>query len=596
MFQGSIDIIRDKGLLYFFGAAARFIRRNVFLQDVPVSPYAKWLKRNRLTSKEISNLKLELNSYKYRPTISILVPVYNTNLSHLKKMLCSVFDQIYPAWELCMVDDGSTKQEIKELLKQHAGRDPRIKIRSLPSTQGIAAASNTALSLAAGEFIGLLDHDDQLSPDALYEVVKLLNQHPDADMIYSDEDKIAEDGSRCDPFFKPDWSPDLFLSVMYTSHFGVYRKSIINEIGGFRKGYEGSQDYDLVLRLTEKTDRIFHIPKVLYHWRKAEGSAATSLDVKPHAVDSARKALEDALRRRQIAGSVSDDYSAGTYYHVQREIIGEPLVSIIIPTRDRQKPLQCCIDSIEKKNTYENYELLIVNNRSEHKSTLNYLNLLNQQTSLSRVRIINYDLPFNFSALNNFAVEHARGEYLLFLNNDTEVVAPEWLTAMLEHGQRVEVGAVGAKLLYPDKPDKKVQHAGIILGINGVAGHAFKYLSENDNRYFSNLNVIRNYSAVTAACMLMRREVFEEVGGFDAENLSVAYHDVDLCLRLRERGYLIVYTPYAVLFHHESTSRGYQRSPQEFKYMRARWGAVLDHDPYYNINLSREAEDFSLRL
>jgi len=558
--------------------------------------YARWLEKHRLGQQELQRMREEMKGLSYRPWISVLLPVYNVEALWLRRAIESVRAQLYENWELCIVDDGSDRPHIREILDYYKRLDPRVKVKHLPHNQGIARASNEALAMAKGAFIALLDHDDELSPDALFQVVKLLNQHPEADMIYSDEDKLSLQGSRCEPFFKPDWSPDMFLSYMYTCHLGVYRADLVRQIGGFREGYEGSQDYDLVLRLSEQTDRIYHIPRILYHWRKLPGSTASLYQNKSLAEKNAQKALREALRRRGIEGEVLKGLFPGSF-RIKRAILGNPLVSIIIPTRDRLTALKRCLDSIRDRTSYRNYEIILVNNGSKEADTLAYLGQLRRQEN---IQVLDHPIPFNYSALNNWGVGFARGDHLLFLNNDTEVINGEWLEALLEHSQRPEVGAVGAKLLFPNNT---LQHAGVILGLGlidgrppGIAGHSHKYLRDSSHGYFGIPHIIRNYSAVTAACMMMRKEVFYEVGGFDAEHLPIAFNDVDLCLRLRERGYLIVYTPFAVLYHHESASRGYGLDPQEINYMQRRWGDRLLNDPYYNPNLTLEREDFGLRL
>lgn len=564
--------------------------------------YSIYLKQHQLTESYLNNMKAELKSFKYSPKISIITPVYNVDRIWLEKAITSVINQVYENWELCLVDDASTKPHIRETLEKYQKKDGRIKVKYLNENQGISGASNEALTLATGEFAGFLDHDDELSVNALFEVIKLLNEHPDADMIYSDEDHIDAKGRLIEPYFKPDWSSDLFLSSMYTCHFGVYRSQLIKEIAGFRKGFEGSQDYDLILRVTEKTERIYHIPKILYHWRKTPGSTATRYQSKSYADTNAIKSLQDALKRRNIKGEVLPGKFPGLF-KVRTEIVGNPKVSIIIPTKNHVETLKKCIESIRKKTYYENYEIIIVDNNSKDSHARDYLELVSKTDG---VRVLRYENPFNFSAINNYASRHSDSEYLLFLNDDTEVISPEWLSAMLEHAQRGEVGAVGCKLLYPDNT---IQHAGIILGIRGekgvpgVAGHSHKRLPNHAHGYFNMPHVIQNLSAVTAACMMIRKEVFNEVGGFN-EILALAFNDVDLCLKIREKGYMIVYTPYAELYHNESLSRGYENTPEkikrfsgEFRYMREKWGLVIDKgDPYYNPNLSLEYEDFRIKI
>lgn len=564
--------------------------------------YSIYLKQHHLTGSDLNNMKAEINSFKYIPKISIITPVFNIDNIWLEKAINSVINQVYENLELCLVDDASTKTHIKETLEKYHKKDSRIKVKFLKVNQGISGASNEALSLATGEFVGFLDHDDELTMNALFEVIKLLNEHPDADMIYSDEDHIDSKGKLIDPYFKPDWSSDLFLSSMYTCHFGVYRRQLIEEIGRFRNGLEGSQDYDLVLRLTEKTDRIYHIPRILYHWRKTKGSTADKYQSKVYANTNAKRALEDALKRRNLKGEVLPGMFPGLF-RVMREISCNPCVSIIIPHIDHVDNLRKCIESIRKRTEYENYEIIIVDNSSKDKCTRDYLELIN---GTHGVKVMKYEKSFNFSAFNNYAAQNSDREYLLFLNEDIEVISQGWLSAMLEHAQRGEVGAVGCKLLYPDNT---IQHAGIILGIRsergvtGVAGHSHKHLPNDTHGYFIRPHSIQNLSAVSAACMMIRKKVFYEVGGFD-EKLSPAFNDVDLCLRIREKGNLVIYTPYAKLYYPELPSKMDENTPEnikrfsrEFRYMREKWGQIIDKgDPYYNPNLTLEYEDFRIKI
>jgi GT2 family glycosyltransferase len=572
----------------------RELRDNLRLDDVQEaysddSTYNGWIRRQEPAKAQLRSLRLEAKTWPYQPKVSIITPVYNPSEGDLAECIKSVLVQVYGNWELCLVDGGSTSRHVKRTLTGFSRCDERIRYVRLWRNQGIVGNSNAALKRATGEYVAFLDHDDTLAPFALYEVVKALSASRDADFLYSDEDKIPAAGrARYGPYFKPSWSPDLFLSVMYTCHLGVYRRSLVDRLGGLRAGFDGSQDYDLTLRVTEATDKIVHIPKVLYHWRSVEGSVASSVHEKRYAYEAAKKALGDALERRQIAGRVEDGRELGCY-RVRRAIRGTPLVSIVIPIKNRADLLQRCILSIRDKTGYEHYELIVVDNQSDDPSTIEYLEQLKREP---HVRVLPYDHPFNFAAINNLAAELANGEMLLFLNNDTEVKVPEWLEAMVEQAQRPEVGAVGAKLLYPDNT---VQHAGVVLGLRrGVAEHAYKGLPDDDPRYFQNLHVIRNYSAVTGACLMTRKQLFQEVGGFDAEHLPVAFNDVDLCLRLRERGYWIVYTPYAVLYHHESATRGRELDPSEEDYMKTRWKAAIEDDPFYNPHLTRDLHDFSL--
>ena len=598
----SIRIIADEGIRSYFRRAYLKIKRgelktvckrieNIENRDAQLQI---WIARNEPSSAKLEQYRKDVKNFKYRPKISIITPVYNPDIEWIKAAVESVLSQAYDNWELCIAD-ASTKEAIKKCLKNYAEKDSRIKVKFLVENKGIAENSNEALSIATGEYIGLLDHDDEISPDALYEVVKYL-QDNDADMIYSDEDKIDINGNRTGAFFKPDWSLDMFLSLMYTCHFGVYNKKIIDDIGGFRVGYNGSQDYDLVLRFVEKANNIHHIPKILYHWRMVPGSVAEAVDAKNYAYVSAKKALTDYIGRNNICGEILDGTWKGSY-RLRRELCKTPLVSIIIPTKDRKDVLKKCIDSILGNTSYTNYEIIVVDNNSTEKDTCDYFEELKRETN---IKILQYKKDFNFSAINNFAVKNASGDVILFLNNDTEIISKEWINAMVEHIQRDEVGIVGCKLLYAND---KIQHAGVILGIGGVAGHSHKYFQDSDPGYLYRPHIIQNVSAVTAACMMIRKDVFESVGGFD-ENIVVAFGDVDLCLKIVDKGYMIVYTPYAKLYHHESLSRGYEDNPEkqerfsrEVKYIREKWGNTIDKgDPYYSHNLTLIKEDFSIGI
>jgi GT2 family glycosyltransferase len=534
-------------------------------------------------------LRDKASNFGHRPLVSVLLPVFNPERERLKCGLDSLMGQVYPEWELCVCSGGSIKERAGEILDSYGRLDERIKVRYLDANTTVSGALDTALSLACGEFVGLLALGDELAPDALFEVVKLLQEHPKADLVYSDVDEVDVKGNRSNPYFKPGWSPDLLLSENYVSDLSVYRKSFLMDVGGFKEGFDGCQDYDLVLRATERTDAIHHVSKVLYH-RAAPGPLASFGDDKSRVRDRTRRALSEALERRGLEGSVEDGYLPNRF-RAKLKIKGEPKVSIIIPTRDNVPFLKRCIESVERLTTYRNYELLIVDNNSRDQETVEYL------TSIHH-RVIPFREPFNYSKINNFAVSKAEGEYILFLNDDTEPISGEWLEAMLEHAQRPEVGAVGARLIYPDG---RIQHAGVVLGAgspweSGVATHAYQFYSSDSPGYAGGLMATTNYSAVTAACMLLRRSLLNEVGGLDEENLRVQFNDVDLCLRIREQGYYIVYTPYAELYHHESVSRGHwSADPAENLYMRERWGEVMDNDPFYNSNFSRGHGDFNLR-
>ena len=529
----------------------------------PQERYEMWLRLEVLSPAAIRAMRRRVRRFAYSPVISVVMPVYDPEPGWLRAAIQSVRKQAYRNWQLCISDDGSRRQDVKRLLAEEAGRDSRISVRTLDHNRGISAASNAALEMATGEFVGFLDHDDELKPNALYEVVRLLNERRDLDYMYSDEDKKELDGSLTDAFFKPDWSPDFLMSVNYVTHFSVYRADILRRIGGFRSEYDGSQDYDLALRVTESTDNIAHIPLPLYSWRKVPGSAAASLDFKDYAYVAGKKALEAALERRGYSGSVEHGIVEGRY-RARYDIRGEPEVTILIPTRDRRDLLERCVESIRSASTYPRYRILAVDNDSREPETLEYLTAFPGD-------VFRYPGPFNFAAMMNAAAQRA-GEtgLLLFLNNDTELITPEWIEAMVEHGQRPEVAAVGARLVFPNGDP---QHEGIIVGADGAAA------ANVSVEYFGLGRTIRNCSAVTAACMMIRQEVFRELGGFE-ERLAVAFNDVDLCLRAQEKGYEIVYTPYAQLYHDEGSSRGRggSQAADDEAFFRERWRGY--RDPY----------------
>ena len=558
--------------------------------------YRRWVRLyDTLSDNDRSAITAEISVWTRTPLISVVVPVFNTPELYLKAAFESVIDQLYPNWELCIANDASTVSHIVAILAEYAAKDSRIRIVSRKTNGGISAATNSAVDIAIGEFIAFLDHDDVLPSHALYMVAREIARDPDLDVIYTDEDKISRWGRRYDPHFKSDWNPDLFLAQNMISHLGVYRASLVREVGGLRPEFDGSQDYDLALRIVERTQpqRIRHVPHILYHWRAAAGSTARGASEKPYAIEAARRAVAEHLRRQHIRADVAFAQGA-PFLRIAYALDYEPSVSIIIPTKDRRDLLSRCVSGILERTHYHNLELLIVDNRSEESATHAYLDEI---ASDRRVRVLRYDAPFNFSLINNWAAEQTAGEVLLFLNNDTEVIGQDWLRHLVANACRTEVGAVGAKLIYPSG---RVQHAGVILGMGSVAGHFHLGCQRHDPGYFSRAVLQQNLSAVTAACLAMRRAVFDEVGGFNAD-LRVAFNDVDFCLRIRQRGYLIVWSPLAELYHHESASRGsdlmakrHQEFSREVEYMRANWGPVLDRDPYFNPNLS--LHDLSISL
>ena len=566
----------------------------------PASPgsYSQWREKNAPRPADLQKLAETVEILPHKPLISVIMPVFNAPEPFLRDAIASVIHQIYPYWELCIADDASTEPHIRELLTAYQAQDDRIKVTFRETNGHISHCSNSALELATGEFVALLDHDDLLTPDALYETALLVNRHPKADIIYSDEDKIDEKGQLRDPFFKPDWCPESFLSRMYTCHFGVYRRSLVEQIGRFRPGFEGSQDYDLVLRLTEQTDQIFHIPKILYHWRIHDRSTAQNLKNKSYAIKAAEKALEEALQRRGEPGKATALKAYPGCYIIRYDIREFKPVTIVIPTRDLGTILDRCLTSIFSKTTYSNYEVLVIDNGSTESATFSVFEHWRKQEP-KRFRCRTLDIPFNYSKLNNYGVQQSQGDYLLFLNNDTEVLNPDWLTAMVEQAQRRQIGAVGARLLYPDGT---LQHAGVVAGIGGAAGHGHKHYSGKHNGYFSQIQSINNYAAVTAACLMCRRDVFVEVGGFE-EDLAIAFNDIDFCFKILEKGYRNVYLPHVVLYHYESKSRGYEDTPQkqarfqkEVLYMQRKWKKIIANDPCYSPHLTKDREDYSLNL
>jgi len=543
--------------------------------------YNLWILKNEPTQVKLEQYKKEINSFTYHPKISIVTPVFNVDQIWLEKAIDSVRNQLYENWELCIVDDASTKKHIKQTLEKYSKKDGRIKVKYLSKNKGISGASNEALSLATGEFLGLLDNDDELSIDALYEVVKLLNKNPEIDLIYSDEDKITENGTRCNPFFKPDWSLDLLLSVNYICHFTVIRKNLVEEVGQFNLGFEGAQDYDLFLRITEKTNSVEHIPKILYHWRMLPGSTALDVNVKSDAHTNGIKALQNHLKRENIDGRVIGGLNK-TNYRIEYSIDNDPLVSIIIPFKDKSDYLKKCISSIIKKTNKTRYEIILVSNNSKETATFEYLNSIKE---FPNITIIKYDSVFNFSAINNFAAKKAAGEYLLFLNNDTEVITDDWLNYLLMHAQREKIGCVGAKLLYPDGT---IQHAGVVLGMKGMAGHVFSGLHENQSTSFGLDSWTRNYLAVTGACLMISKDKFKQVGGYD-EKFIICGSDVDLCIRVHKMGCQNLYVPYVRLYHFESVSRGTDIPINDFQKSWSSYQHFLQNgDQFFNPNLSLE--------
>lgn len=586
--------------------------------------YQIWLKKHYPKKKDLENQKKEIKKFKYQPLISIITPVYNPEKKHLIECLESVINQSYENWELCLVDDASTKSYVKKILENYAKKDKRIKIKFRKTNGHICVASNDALKMAKGEFIALLDHDDFLWPNALFEVVKLINKKPFSQFIYSDEDKLDYDGkTHIDPFFKPDWSPDYLRSINYITHFAVLKKSLVDKIGGFRIGTEGAQDWDLFLRTTywleknighchplDKKNPIQHISTILYSWRKTTQSTASEKHagiVKNYAYKNQKKILEDDLKRRGYEGEVLPTKYLGLW-RVKYKIIGNPLVSIIIPTKDQYPYISKCLNSILKKTTYKNYELVIVDTGSTDKKVWKFYEKVKKIHK--NTQILQWKKEFNFSLVCNFGAKKSKGEYLLFLNNDTEVITSDWIEGMLEHAQRKEIGAVGCKLLYPDR---RIQHVGIVLRpiFDPYYQYIFAwnilklYYDSLSNYYIYNFytSLPKNLSSLTAACLMIRKTYFKKINGYNT-TLKIAFNDLDLCLKVFKFKKHNIFTPYTVLIHEESISVGTPnkkfRNKKIFRYEHIsfykKWQDIIAYDPYYNHNINLNSNVIKLNL
>jgi glycosyltransferase involved in cell wall biosynthesis len=607
-------------------AVSRQVKRTANDAPPPPNTYSAWVAAyDTLTPESADKIRAKLAGLTKRPKISVLMPTYNTPEKWLVAAIESVRRQLYDNWELCIADDASKEPHVRKILERYQKKDSRIKVVIRESNGHISAASNSALALAHGDFIALLDHDDEIRPHALACVALELDAHPNADLVYSDEDKIDENGHRYDHYFKPDWNPDLFLVQNFVSHLGVYRTLLVREVGGFRIGYEGSQDWDLAMRVIERTapDRIRHIPRILYHWRSVPGSTAMLIGAKTYATQAAEKVITEHFVRVGVEATISP--TKGSYWRVHYPIPDPaPRVTLIIPTRNRLNVLKPCIESLLAKTTYPNFEILIVDNDSDEPETVAYLRSLdatadgegrkeNGERKISdlspfsllpsparHVRVAHFPGEFNFSAINNFGVSQTDAPLVGLLNNDLEVIHGDWLDEMVSHALRPEIGCVGAKLYYPDD---RIQHAGVILGIGGVAAHAWQTHPRGAAGQAHRNLLQQNMSAVTAACLVIRREVYEQVGGLEADKLKVAFNDVDFCLKVRAAGYRNFWTPFAELYHHESASRGAEdtlekrdRFRNEVEYMTSKWGDALTNDPAYNPNLTLTINDFTLAL
>lgn len=572
------------------GIAVRETRAAVLIDHERgfASAYDRWIAE--FENPDDRMIELKLGTLRNRPTFSIVMAVHNTEPAELDAAIQSVLAQSYPNWQLCIADDCSTRPEPRELLLHFAERDERIQVTFQKERGGISATCNAAWNMARGDYVAFLDHDDTLSPHALAYICEALDQTPDADFLYSDEDKIDRSGKRYEPFFKPDWSPDLILSENYICHLLVLRRELADKIGKFDSACDGSQDYDLILRASEQARRIAHIPKILYHWRAGAGSTATTIENKQYALTAAQEAIQRHCVRTGKAMRVTPSNIVGRW-RMRYEIPANSRVSIIIASGGNENVLRANLRSLFQKTTYSNYEIVIIDN-----SRAEAIQKLVNEYKDGRIRYIDWrNKPFNYSAINNTAARQCESPVLLFLNDDTSAISGEWLESMVELVTRPEVGVVGAKLLYPDG---RIQHGGVVMGLYDNCGHAFKGLDGSTRHYFDFSDIIRNVSAVTGACLMTRADVFWQADGFDEKDLAVAFNDIDLCLKIGALGYRVLYTPHAVLYHHEAfskTSKDLIPHPDEVMTMRLKWEMVINHDPFYSPNLSRNDEDYSLR-
>lgn len=558
--------------------------------------YQIWIKNNEPNEKELMEQRNTI--FKNSPKISIVVPMYNTPKNFFEELVDCLIKQTYSNWELCLAD-GSPKRN--KNLEKIINKDERIVYKFLNENKGISGNTNEAVKLATGDFIALLDHDDLLPIFCLFEIVKTINENPNVEFIYTDEDKIEETkDKRCDPYFKPDFAIDTLRANNYITHLSVFKKELMDKLEGFRDEYNGAQDYDIIIRATELTKNIIHIPKILYHWRVHPNSTAMISDAKPYAYEAGLKVIQDHLKRQGLNAKVTYGGDIPGIYEVQYDVIGNPRVSIIIPNKDSIKLLKNCINSILKKTTYKNYEIVIIENNSEEQKTFDYYKTIE---NINKVRVIKYEEKgFNYSKIINFGVKHCSdSEFVVQLNSDTELITPNWLEKFIGFAQREDIGAVGARLYYEDK---SIQHAGIVVGICGLAANMLTGLPKGIHAYFGKDCLIQNVTAVTGACLFSRTEIYKKVNYMDEEKFKVAFNDVDFCLKIREKGYKIVYNPYIELMHYESKTRGYEDSPEKKKRFenesnnfKRKWKEVLEKgDPYYNLNLSLTTAQYDLKL
>ena len=585
----------QKGFRYLkhYGPKEFWIRLHERFEPEEV-PYGPWYQAYVPDQETLEAQKK--HKFDYRPLISIAVPAYQTPVEFLKQMIESLISQTYPEWELCIANASPDNEEMQRVLADYSAKDSRVRFCNLKENLGIAENTNRAFSMAKGEFMGLLDHDDLLAPNALYEIVQALQDHPQADALYTDEDKVTTElDEHFQPHLKPDFNLDLLRSNNYICHFFVVRRSIVEKAGGFRKEFDGAQDYDFIFRCTENAREVLHVPEILYHWRTHKASTADNPASKMYAFEAGKRAIEANLERTETKGVVSHTQDLG-FYRVKYPVQGKPLVSVIIPNKDEKETLQTCMEMLNNNTSYQNFEIIIIENNSTTDEIFRYYKELSKDP---RIHLLRWGKEFNYSAINNFGVAHAKGEYQLFLNNDIKSINPDWMEELLGVCQRPEVGGVGAKLIYPDNT---IQHAGCVVGMGGIAGHMFVDMPADRTGYLHKASLLQDMSAVTAACLMMKKEVFEEAGGF-TEELAVAFNDVDLCLKVRKNNHLIVYDPYAKLYHMESKTRGAEDSKEkvrrfqtEIEYMRCHWLDILKNgDPYYNKNLSLTKWNYSLK-
>lgn len=585
----------QKGLRYLkhYGPKEFWVRLHERFEPEEI-PYGPWYEAYIPTEEELR--RQEKKKFAYSPKISIVVPAYKTPEKFLRQMLESVLRQTYVNWELCIANGSPEDEDMARVLAEYREKDSRIHSRNLEKNLGIAENTNEAFAMAAGDFIGLLDHDDLLAPNALFEIVKLL-QDRQTDVVYTDEDKVTTElDEHFQPHLKPDFNLDLLRSNNYICHFFVVKTEIVKQVGGFRREFDGAQDYDFVFRCVEAAKQVGHVPEILYHWRTHKASTADNPASKMYAFEAGKRAIEAHLARMNVKGTVSHTKDYG-FYRVKYPVQKEDKISILIPNKDEKESLKACLSSIWEKSTYSNYEIIIIENNSVTEEIFDYYRELEEK--YQNLRVVVWEKEFNYSAINNFGAAYATGDYLLFLNNDVTVITEDWMEEMLGVCQRKEVGAVGVKLYYPDNT---IQHAGCVVGLGGIAGHLFTDMPAERTGYLHKASLLQDLSAVTAACMMMKKEVFLEAGGF-TEKLAVAFNDVDLCLKVRSKGWLIVYDPYAQLYHMESKTRGAEddkkkvrRFQTEIEYMRGHWLKILkEGDPYYNKNLSLTKWNYSLR-